>query len=341
MHATRRTVPELFALTLGFLALAGVAVACGGPEAVEPLPPEETAGAEELPPPVPTGPPESYIADEHTVVLRVDLARVRESGLSNDIGSLIRSYPMWRDLLGTSGLDPIRDFDRVLVAAPAVVTGRSVLLIQHHLSDARIREAVLAMAVDRGARPTWRQVEGFDVVDWPADTDPPRLVVVAGPHELVVTTQEDLAMVLAVARDHALRRSADEIIEPALTLDDGVVATIVAAQMGDAIRSRLQHPPESFQLTVRDDLETPGRMLLAARGGYADTAAAEAARTYFVGQRDFYAGQMLVRAVGLDRPLREAVLTAEGPELTLDANFTEEEVQRVLGLLALGQLGGS
>jgi len=44
--------------------------------------------------------------------------------------------------------------------------------------------------------------------------------------------------------------------------------------------------------------------------------------------------------VGLDRPLREAEIGAEGSRVDLRASFTEEELERVLGLLALQQMGG-
>jgi hypothetical protein len=327
--------------------LLGVALAltsaCGGEEPPPPAPAEApTAGGEAVAaaPAEPVGPPQSYVTDGDTVVMRVDMARVRDSALSADIASLVRSYPTWRELLGSSGIDPVRDFDRVLVAAPSAVTGRGTMLIRHHLSDADIREAVLSMSVDRGTQPAWREVGGFDVVDWPAETDPPRVVVLTGPGELVVTTPNDLDRVVAVAADHRTRRAGEELVEPALQLGDGTIATVVAEQLTEYARRRMRHPPEAFEVVLRDDGEE-GRLRLRAQGTYADAETAEAARSYYLEQRDFYAEQMLVRAVGLDRPLREATIEADGARVDVSASFTEEEIQRVLGLVALGQLGGS
>lgn len=317
-----------------------ILLGCGGEgpapsESVEP----STAGGE-VPPPAPVGPPLSYVADSDTIVLRLDMEQVRSSAISSDIASLVRSYPTWRDLLGSSGIDPVRDFDRVLVTAPTSVTGRGTMLIRHHLSNADIRAAVLNMSVERGTRPEWREVDGFDAVEWPAPTDPIRLVVLTGPHELVVTTTEDLERVIQVAQDHRARRAGDEVIEPAMQLEAGTIATIVAEQLSDYSRRQMRHPPESFEVVLRHG-EQDGHLLLIAQGTYADAEASEAARSYYAQQRDLYAGQMLVRAVGLDRPLRGATIVAEGPRLDVSASFTEEEVQRVLGLVALGQLSGA
>lgn len=317
---------------------AALLAACGGAEAREAAPAASAGGeAEVVAPPRPSGPPESHVAADHRVVVRIDMEAVRGSALATDIGSLVRSYPMWRTLLGASGIDPVRDFDAVLVAAPAVIADRSVIVIRHHLGNARIREAVLAMSVDRGARPEWREVEGFSVVDWPAETDVPRVVVLSAENELVVTTPDGLDRVVAVARDHAARREGDATVEPALQLEDGLIATIVADEVGEG-GQRMRYPPEAFRVAVRQDGEQEGRVSLSAIGTYADDAAADQARRYYAGQRDFYAGQMLVRAVGLDRPLREATIAGEGNVIDVQASFTEDEIQRALGIVALGQM---
>jgi hypothetical protein len=348
-----------------FLACTLALAACGGASPRTESARVGTAGGEAGAAPVaaqrrPSGPPASYVREEHEVVVRIAMDAVRRSAVAEDIGSLVRSYPTWRDLLGSSGIDPVRDFDRVLLTGPGLASERAILVIRHHLGNARVREAVLQMASARGSRPEWREVEGLSVVEWPAQTRVPRLVVLTAPNELVVTTQADLEQVVEVANDHAARREGDESIEPALALEEGLIATVVAESLRTAgSRMRLQSPPESLELTVREDAGPQGtepggeaggeardaggprRIVLAARGLFSSEESAAAAERYLVEQRDFYAGQMLVRAVGLDRLLREARIAASGSALDLRASLTEEELRRVLGLLALGQLGGS
>ena len=325
-----------------FPLLALLALACGGPPP-ETAEPEPTAGGEAQAEPVPEGPPASYVTAEHHVLVVIDMTRVRESPVGGDIGSLIRSYPTWRELLGSSGIDPVRDFDRALIAAPGALTGQGILLLRHHLDDADIRERVLRMAVSGGETAAWRQERGFSVVDWPAQTDPPRIVVLTGPGELVVCTAQDLPRVLDVASDHRARRRASETsepIEPALALGDAVIASVRADEVSGSMASRFEHPPEAFDLELRED-GSREQLALAAHARYADDGAAVAAANYLSRQRDYYADQMLVRAVGLDRLLREARIETEGSRLDVGATFTVEEMQRVLGLVALGQIGGS
>ncbi len=330
---------RLLVTSLLLAALSGAsALGCSSAQE-EPPPPsaEATAGDEEVAPEVPTGPPQSYVADDYTVVMRLDMERVRASSLAGEIGAQVRSYETWRELLGASGIDPIRDFDRVIATAPTSVVGESILFVRHHLGRAGIRDAVLRMSVDRGQRPEWREVDGFEVVDWPADTDPPRIVVLTSESELVMTTPGLLERAIAVAHDHRLRREADEAIEPALALEELTIATVAVSELTERTRSRIQHPPRSLDVELSDDATEQGRVHLHGSGRYDDAASAEAARAYFSEQRDFYAGQMLVRAVGLDGPLRDAEITAEGDVLEVRASFTEEEIQRVFGLLAAMQ----
>ena len=145
-----------------------------------------------------------------------------------------------------------------------------------------------------------------------------------------------------VALDHRARRQGDDeaIIEPQLAIEEGVIATVDAAELSDRWRSRFEHAPRALEAVLRDDPTTEGRISLQARATYADPAAAAAAAGWATGMRDQYAGQMMVRAVGLDRVLREATIQNEGVAVDLGVAFTEEEAERVLGLLALAQLSG-
>jgi hypothetical protein len=323
--------------TIRGLVVAALVAACGGGSSAQPEGGTPSAGGEEVVSRQPSATLQSYVGEGDQVVVRLDMERVRSSSLSEDIGSLVNSYPMWQELLGSSGIDPVRDFDRVLITAPAVIADRSIMLIRHNLTNTRVREAVLSMAVEAGQRPEWETQNGFSVVRWPAETEIPRYVVITGEHELVVTTEEDLPRVLVVANDHAARRTADEAMEPALALEAGTIATVVASEIGG---TRFEYPPDSFQLTIREVAGEERRIELVAHGTYADETSATSARAYFNQQRDFYAGHMLARAVGLDRPLREAQIGGVGNMVDLSASFTEEEIERVLGLFALAGMSG-
>ncbi|MGF1465658.1 MAG: hypothetical protein ACFCGT_05960 [Sandaracinaceae bacterium] len=342
--ANRRRAYAALAAVAGLLASA-----CGGGDAGDAtIRPADPTGGGEAPavvatPAVPTGPPLSYVRATDKVRVRVDMERVRASRVSRDLTSLIRSYPSWQELLGASGIDPVEDFDRVILLAPSVVSTTSVLYVRHHLSEDDVRSAVLRMATDRGTPPAWREERGFPVVAWPAETEVPRHVVLTGPGELVVGVEADLPRLLDVAEDHRLRRTGgDEALEPALALPEGAMVTLVVEEVPEEQRAQVPHSPTSLDVVVRADLEQAERYLLDAVGSYPDEESAEAARAYLEEQRDRVVGQALVRAIGLDRPLRQATVSADGERLELHADFTDEELERMLGVVALGNfnLGG-
>jgi hypothetical protein len=315
------------------------AFGCGGAEPSAPPEPTDTAGGEGAPveAAAPRTPVLSHARAGHVVRVVIDMARVRESAVGPDIASLIQSYPTWRELLGDSGIEPVRDFDRVLVLSPAVYSDEAMLLIRHRLSTGDLREAVLRMGVQRGEAVAWRQERGFDVVDWPVDTTVPRVVVVTGVGEIVVVPRDQLSTALEVAADHAARREDDGWVEPALALDEDVV---VDAFVEDAGEVRYRYSPDAFTVRMaetRDEAGTPS-LSIEVRGTFEDAEAAAEAREALERMRTYYADQMLVRAVGLDRPLRAARIGGEGEAMSLDATFTEQEIQRILGLMALRSL---
>ena len=49
---------------------------------------------------------------------------------------------------------------------------------------------------------------------------------------------------------------------------------------------------------------------------------------------------MMVRAIGMNRPLEEMRVEQSGPALDLGMFLTTEEIRRTLGLMALSQLAG-
>lgn len=68
---------------------------------------------------------------------------VRGQPLGARIGRLLASVPQWRDFFGPGGLDPIRDFDRILIAGPQLRDSSEVLaVLQYNVDEAKILAAV-------------------------------------------------------------------------------------------------------------------------------------------------------------------------------------------------------
>ena len=70
------------------------------------------------------------------LALRVDMKRVRASPLAPDVTRFLQGVPDWQLLLAGSGIDPVADLDRLLVATPNLQ--RSKLPVKRGNALARI-----------------------------------------------------------------------------------------------------------------------------------------------------------------------------------------------------------
>ncbi len=76
--------------------------------------------------------PVAFLPAGSQVALRLDMDRIRSSELRVEVERLIEVIPDWDAVLGGSGIEPVRDLSRVLIATPdfqrshLVVAGRLV-----------------------------------------------------------------------------------------------------------------------------------------------------------------------------------------------------------------------
>lgn len=330
----RATLRAAFVLSM---ILAG----CGG-GATEAPAGEASAGGESNVARAPVGPPQSFLPAGTKVIARVDMARVRRSPLGPDIASAMRSTPTWQRLAGGSGVDPVQDFDAILVGGDAIYTDRRVVVLRHPHTEADVRQRILAMAIDRGATPAWRDAGGLAAIAWPMErTTIAYSLVITAPHELVLAPDDDLERIVEVARDHARRRPAgsDALVEPGLlAMREGEIATM---DVGVPLPARDGYPAPPQQTRVEIDERADGSAAVAIAAVFASDVEASAARQWLDGQRSYYASQMMVRAIGMHRPLEDATVALEGTQLALGTYLTTDELRRALGMMALSQLASA
>lgn len=292
--------------------------------------------------PRPSGPPMSYLPQGTKVVARLDMSRVRRSPLGPDIASAIRATETWQRLAGSSGLDPVRDFDAILVGADAIYTHRRVVVLRTPHTEAEVRQRVLALAIDRGAPPEWREVGGLSVISWPMPrVDVPYSLVLTAPHELVLAPDDDLARIAEVASDHALRRAqgSDAPIEPELVaMREREIATV---SVGVPLPGREGYPQPPDRTRIEVDESETGDAVIAIHTEFTDEARASAAHAWLLEQARYWAGQTMVRAIGMNRPLEEARVARAGAEVDVGTHLTSDELRRLLGLMALSQLASA
>lgn len=322
-----RTLAPLFALVLA---------ACGpSPSAAgSGLAPAENTGGEARA--LPSGPPRSFLPDDVRFRVRVDVSRIRRSPIAPDLASALTSTASYQAWAGSSGLQPIRDMDAVLVGSGGAYSDRRTIVLRYVGDEASIRDRILRMAVDHGTAPAWREVDGFAVVDYPDPALPVvHTLVLTAPHELVLAPADELARVIEVAQDHAARRRGDETIEPGLTFGPNEVLSVVSDEPMPTYEG-YPEGPQRYRLEMIDGAEGT-HADLRFHGDFADAERCGAAHTWLTSQRDLYADHMLVRAAQLDRPLRTATFTRDDAALDVHLDFTVDELRRALGAMALLQ----
>ncbi|HEY2736640.1 MAG TPA: hypothetical protein VGI70_21720, partial [Polyangiales bacterium] len=140
------------------------------------------------------------------IALRLDLDRIRDTALSQDVGSLLSSLPDVRFLLDGSGVDPLTDLSRLFLASPDLQRAH-VVMAGRYLGDENVpRAAVDSLARARGEAAAWRQIHGIPVAPWHSADATARVLALIGPRLFAITREEDLGRVLAVARSLARRK---------------------------------------------------------------------------------------------------------------------------------------
>ncbi len=111
--------------------------------------------------------------------------RMRVHPLARRVGSMLSQAYQWRDFFGPSGIDPIQDVDRILIAGPELRDSSQVVAVmQYNVSDERMRAAVDAL-VQRDTNGEWLDA-GAPAARARADRAD-RLFVMPAPKLIVVT----------------------------------------------------------------------------------------------------------------------------------------------------------
>jgi hypothetical protein len=174
--------------------------------------------------------PVAFLPAGGQIALRLDLDHVRASPVRGDVERLLAAIPDWQALLGTSGVEPVRDLSRVLVATPNLQ--RSSLVVAGRLSDEAASPAVIVeqLVAAGGGTVAWEEQDGVLTTEWPNPDATPRRVAIVGDRHFVIARGEDLPRVLAIAAARAEGEPGEPAQEsPAdalLALPDGAAITL-------------------------------------------------------------------------------------------------------------------
>ncbi len=128
-----------------------------------------------------------HVADSHANVrLIIYNDRIRHHPLGKRIGALLENVDQWHDFFGPAGLDPIADFDRILIAGPQLRDSSNVVaVLRYNTSEQRMRKALDALVSRDSAQGGWLDA-GVPAARARGD-NAERTFVLPAPHILVVT----------------------------------------------------------------------------------------------------------------------------------------------------------
>ncbi len=282
------------------------------------------------------------------IALRLDVARVRRSALSEDVRSLLAAMPDWQALLAGSEIDPLSDLDRVLVATPNLQRSRLIVAGRTTGGSDEIRAAAERLAAAAGESITWEEQHGVPVARWYNRDDTERVIALIGPRHFLICRPEDVPRVLAVANERAATGDDEDgseddeggSVHPAdalLSMHDGEGLSLeiegarnFARARGRRTRSPLEMVPTAIRLALS---ELPGdRVAARSRWTYESDEQASAAAAYWDSMRVAYGRNVITAVLGLAPVLQRARIEADGDHFEGNVDLEAQEMRRLLTL---------
>ena len=270
-----------------------------------------------------------------TLALNVDLARVRSSSLLLESTTLLDMIPEWQMLLVGSGLDPLKDLDRVFVATPNLERASLVVSARHHLSRARIAAAVQQLATEQHQPAQFQQHAGIDVAPWHNRGPTERVIALTGRDQFVISRATDLTRVLSVAAALARVRTQQGFEQGELSEQGGLLAMqpneAVALWIEDVasyVPARAEGVPRSLRLSIYhiDQFNSELRV----RGQYASATAAAAAKVTMDELRARLSDDPKIVFLGLKSALDAAQIEQAQAALSLHVRLTLHQTRYLL-----------
>jgi len=303
------------------------------------------------------------------LALRLDLRALRASSLREPVAALLEVLPDWRALLEGSGVEPLSDLDRLLLASPNLRRSRTLVAGRTLDGDETVRRAVAQLAAHRGQEAPWRtRLGGVPVAPWHDRDRTVREVALLGGGVFAITRPEDLPALLAVAR---ARAGGDD--DDGGSTEDGAgggeggettgegegpegtpqapsagpgsddapsPAEALLALPGNAVLSFEAEGARAYvsggQATIVPErlsltvVPAGGELALAVTGRWPDAEEAEAAESHWGRRIRAYAGHPLAGLFGVAGALQRTELDRDGRTLRARTTATPEELERVL-----------
>lgn len=274
------------------------------------------------------------------LALRVDMQRVRSSPLGEDVAIFLAGIPDWELLLEGSGVKPVEDLNRLLIASPNLDRAKLVIAGEHRRSIEDIRNATERIAQVRGTPLDWHKEYGVTVGTWANKDSTPRIIALLGNQAFAIMRPNDLPRILGAAEKRAEERARPDDVDRdidtsgLLGLDAGTVVSIEVENARLFAQGFREHVPLRISANIAEPDD--GRVAMVVRGEFESRAAAERAQEFWDSTKKRYASHlrnMGMFSLGMATPLEEATIAAHNRHVTAEFHLTHSQVRVLLGLI--------
>jgi hypothetical protein len=283
-------------------------------------------------------PPGAHLA------LRIDMKRVRESPLGPDVTQFLRGVPDWQLILDGSGIDPVADLDRLLVATPNLERSKLVLAGKHRRDATFARGSVKRLARARGKSVRWKSRYGVPTAPWLNQDQTPRTIALLSPHHFSITRRQDLQRVLALAKAREDRDAHQEGLLAAhgpdalLSMGLGEALALEVEGVHRFVIGSIKNVPARLRVAVRET--GPDEATVSVLATYPTPLAAREAASYWKKVATFYSKQLILSLAGFGKTLRRMDLQANEERVTATFTLSADQIRFILSY-AEGRLRGS
>jgi len=302
------------------------------------------ADADSFPVASPTLSGPSRIPPGAQLALRVDLRRVRESPLGADVTAFLLGVPDWQLLLDGSGIDPVADLDRLLVATPNLQRSKLVLAGRHRRGEGFARKSVKRLARARGKSVRWRRRFGVPTAAWHNLDQTPRTIALLSVEHFSISRRQDLERVLAMAQARELRDAKKEGLVAArgpdalLSMGPDEAISLEVEGVHRFVIGSIKHVPLRVRLAVRETGADEATVSVLAT--YESDELGKEASEYWKKVATFYSQQLIMSLAGFGKTLRRMEFTPDDNRIQVSFKLNADQIRFILSY-AEGRLQGS
>ncbi|MGB5310637.1 MAG: hypothetical protein WBN38_01115 [Polyangiales bacterium] len=303
---------------------------------------ETGAGTDAVSAPALEGP--SRLPPGAQLALRIDMKRVRESPLGPDVAQFLQGVPDWQLILDGSGIDPVADLDRLLVATPNLQRSKLVLAGKHHHDPKFVRTSVKRLARTRGKSVRWKPRYGVPTAPWLNRDQTERTIALLSAQHFSITRRQDLQRVLALAKARELRDAEEEGLVAAqgadalLSMGPGEALALEIEGVHRFVLGSIKNVPVRLRVAVRETGSDQATVSVLAT--YATPVEAAEAASYWKKVATFYSKQLVLSLAGFGKTLRRMDFQNDGERVRVAFTLNADQIRFILSY-AEGRLRGS